>query len=150
MYLLRNGMGRVEITLPERFPYATELAVRVGDLNYGNHLGNDAVLGLLHEARRGYLRSLRTDEIGADLVGFVVADAAVIYRAQAFYGDCLRIEVAVGDFSSRSCAFYFRVSNKADGRVVAEARTGMVCFDFKAQRAVGFPPGLRARLQAGV
>lgn len=143
-------MGRVEITLPEHFPYIVELTVRVADLNYGNHLGNDAVLSLLHEARRGYLLSLGTDEIGADQVGFVVADAAVIYRAQAFYGERLRIEAAAGDFSSRSCAFYFRVSNAADGRVVAEARTGMVCFDFKAQKAVTIPAGLRARLQAGV
>lgn len=140
-------MGRVEIELPERFPFAVELAVRVGDLNYGNHLGNDAVLGLIHEARRQYIRSLGTDEIGTDGSGFVVADSAVVYRAQAFYADRLRIEVAAGDFGSRSCAFFFRVSNAADGRVVAEARTGMVSFDFKAQKAVTIPPALRAKLQ---
>ena len=142
-------MGRVAIELPERFPYAVELEVRVGDLNYGNHLGNDAVLGLIHEARRRYIRSLGSDEIGADRVGFVVADAAVIYRAQAFYADRLRIEVAAGEFGSRSCAFFFRVSTTADGRVVAEARTGMVSFDFEAQKAVSMPEALRAKLQAG-
>jgi acyl-CoA thioester hydrolase len=142
-------MGRVEIELPERFPYAVELEVRVTDLNYGNHLGNDAVLALVHEARRRYIRSLGYDEIGADGLGFVVADAAVIYRAQAFYADRLRIEVAAGDFGSRSCVFFFRVSNAADGRVVAEARTGMVSFDFSAQKAVSMPAGLRAKLQAG-
>ena len=141
-------MGRVAIELPERFPYAVELEVRVGDLNYGNHLGNDAVLGLIHEARRRYIRSLGSDEIGADRVGFVVADAAVIYRAQAFYAVRLRIEVAAGEFASRSCAFFFRVS-AADGRVVAEARTGMVSFDFEAQKAVSMPEALRAKLQAG-
>ncbi len=141
-------MGRVEIELPERFPYAVELEVRVGDLNYGNHLGNDAVLTLIHEARRRYIRSLGSDEI-ADGMGFVVADAAVVYRAQAFYAERLRIEVAAGDFGSRSCAFYFRVSNAADGRVVAEARTGMVSFDFAAQKAVSMAPELRAKLQAG-
>jgi|SRR5579859_3236991 len=140
-------MGRVEIGLPERFPYAVELEVRVGDLNYGNHLGNDAVLGLIHEARRRYIRSLGSDEIGANETGFVVADSAVVYRAQAFYADRLRIEVAAGDFGSRSCAFFFRVSNAADGRVVAEARTGMVSFDFKAQKAMTIPPALRAKLQ---
>ena len=37
-------MARVEIELPESFPSAVELEVRVSDLNYGNHLGNDAVL----------------------------------------------------------------------------------------------------------
>ena len=140
-------MARVEIELPEHFPYVLELEVRVGDLNYGNHLGNDALLGLIHEARRSYIRSLGSDEIGADETGFVVADSAVVYRAQAFYADRLRIEVAAGDFGSRSCAFFFRVSNAADGRVVAEARTGMVSFDFKAQKAMTIPPALRAKLQ---
>jgi|SRR5579859_1446537 len=140
-------MGRVAIELPERFPYAVELEVRVGDLNYGNHLGNDAVLTLIHEARRRYIRSLGSDEI-ADGLGFVVADAAVVYRAQAFYGDRLRIEVAAGEFGSRSCAFFFRVSDVAGGRVVAEARTGMVSFDFTAQKAVTMPEVLRAKLQA--
>ena len=142
-------MGRVEIELPESFPYAVELEVRVSDLNYGNHLGNDAVLALVHEARRRYLRQLGADEIGADGTGFVVADSAVIYRAQAFYADRLRIEVAAGDFGSRSCAFFFRVTAAGDGREVAEARTGMVSFDFKAQKAVTIQPELRAKLQGG-
>ena len=142
-------MGRVEIELPAAFPFAVELEVRVSDLNYGNHLGNDAVLSLIHEARRRYFRALGSDEIGSDGTGFVVADSAVTYRAQAFYGDLLRIEVAAGDFTSRSCAFFFRVSAVADGRVVAEARTGMVSFDFKAQKAVTIPPGVRAKLLAG-
>jgi acyl-CoA thioesterase FadM len=32
---------------------------------------------------------------------------------------------------------------------VAEARTGVVCFDFKSQKAVSFPPALLEKLQAG-
>jgi acyl-CoA thioester hydrolase len=141
-------MPRVEITLPDRFPYSTELEVRVSDLNYGNHVGNDAVLALIHEARRRYVRSLGHDEIGADGLGFVVGDAAVVYRAQAFYGERLKVEVAAGEFQSRSCAFFYKVS-KEGGVTVAEARTGLVCFDFKAQKAVSFPPGLLQGLQRG-
>ena len=138
-------MPRVEIALPERFPFSTTLEVRVGDLNYGNHVGNDQVLGLIHEARRRYIRSLGADEIGTDGMGFVIADAAVVYRAQAFYGDSLTIEVAAGEFQSRSCAFFYKVSKV--GSVVAEARTGVVCFDFKAQKAQAFPPALLQKLQ---
>ena len=140
-------MGRVQIELPERFHFSTELEVRVGDLNYGNHLGNDQLLSLLHEARRRYLCSLGEDEIGSDGMGFVIADAAVVYRAQAFYGDRLRIELAAGEFQSRSCAFFYRASK--DEETVAEARTGVVCFDFRAQKAVSFPPGLLVKLRAG-
>ena len=141
-------MPRVEIALPERFTFRTELEVRVSDLNYGNHLGNDAVLGLLHEARRRYFRSLGADEIGTGGIGFVVADFAVVYRSQAFYGDRLTAELAAGEFGSRGCAFHYRLS-QADGRVVAEARSGHVCFDFRSQKAVSIPPDLSAKLQAG-
>jgi acyl-CoA thioester hydrolase len=138
-------MPRVEIELPAHFAFSTQLEVRVTDLNYGNHVGNDQVLGLIHEARRRYLRSLGADEIGADGMGFVIADAAVVYRAQAFYGENLTVQVAAGEFQSRSCAFFYKVS-KGD-TVVAEARTGVVCFDFKAQKAVSFPPALLQGLQ---
>lgn len=141
-------MGRVQIELPERFAFSTDLEVRVADLNYGNHLGNDGVLSLLHEARRRYLRSLGEDEIGADGLGFVIADAAVVYRAQAFYGDRLTVDVAAGEFQSRSCAFFHR-ARRADGVTVAEARLGVVCFDFKAQKATSFSPALLAKLQGG-
>ena len=138
-------MPRVEISLPERFPFSTTLEVRVSDLNYGNHVGNDQMLTLVHEARRRYLRSLGADEIGADGMGFVIADAAVVYRAQAFYAEPLTVEVAAGEFQSRSCSFFYRMSKP--GSVVAEVRTGVVCFDFKAQKAVAFPPDLLQKLQ---
>jgi YbgC/YbaW family acyl-CoA thioester hydrolase len=138
-------MPRVEIELPEHFAFSTELEVRVSDLNYGNHVGNDGVLTLIHEVRRRYIRSLGADEIGTDGMGFVIADAAIVYRAQAFYGERLKIEVAAGEFQSRSCTFFYKVSKP--GVTVAEARTGVVCFDFKAQKAMAFPPALLAKLQ---
>lgn len=140
-------MGRIHIELPERFPFETELEVRVGDLNYGNHLGNDSVLTLVHEARRRYLHALGVEEIGADGVGFVVADAAVVYRAQAFHGDRLRFQLAAGELQSRGCTVFCRVSGAADGRTVAEVRTGLVCFDFRAQKTLVLPEALRLKLE---
>jgi acyl-CoA thioester hydrolase len=141
------NMSRVAIDLPELFPFSTELAVRVSDLNYGNHLGNDSVLTLIHEARRRFLQSLGLEEIGADGLGFVIADAAVTYRAQAFYGDHLRVEVAAGDFGSRGCDFYYRITHAAAGHVVAEAKTGVVYFDFHAQKTVSLPAKVLAKLR---
>ncbi len=143
-------MARISIELPEQFPFSTELEVRVGDLNYGNHLGNDRVLTLIHEARRRFLESLGLEEIGADGLGFVIADAAVVYRAQAFYGDRLRIEVAAGNFGSRGCDFYYRIAHVNDSRVVAEAKTGVVCFDFPAQKTISFPVKVLTKLRGSV
>lgn len=141
-------MPRINIDLPEHFPFSTELDVRVGDLNYGNHLGNDQALGLIHEARRRYLRALKLEEIAADGSGLVIADAALIYRAQAFYADRLRIQVAAGDFSSRGCDFYYRVSQAATDLDVIHAKTGIVCFDFHVQRVINMPEAMRRALGA--
>ncbi|MGH8372194.1 MAG: acyl-CoA thioesterase [Gammaproteobacteria bacterium] len=141
-------MARIHIELPEQFPFSTELEVRVGDLNYGNHLGNDQALGLIHEARRRYLRALNLEEIAADGSGLVIADAALIYRAQAFYGERLHIQVAAGDFSSRGCDFYYRLSQLDTDRDVVHAKTGVVCFDFRSQKVVSMPAAMRKALGA--
>lgn len=143
-------MTRISLQLPDEFPFSTELEVRVGDLNYGNHLGNDSLLTLIHEARRRFLLALGIEEIGADGIGLVIADAAVVYRSQAFYADKLRIEVAIGEFASRSCEFYYRVSQATGSRVVAEAKTGAVCFDFRAQKTVAFPAAIRDNLRSAL
>ena len=59
-------MPRIRLELPDRFHFRTSLTVRVTDLNYGRHLGNDAVLGLLHEARVRFLRSLGYAELDVE------------------------------------------------------------------------------------
>ena len=51
-------MARLHIDLPEKFNFATELAVRVSDLNYGGHVGNDSMLTLMQEARTLFYRDL--------------------------------------------------------------------------------------------
>ena len=46
---------RIQINLPEHFCFSTRITVEVGHLNYGNHLANDAVLRIAHEARLRFL-----------------------------------------------------------------------------------------------
>ena len=74
-------MARIEINLPETFLFSTELKVRVTDLNYGNHVGNDNILGLIHEARMQFYRSLGfKNELSFEgSIGQVISDAAIVY-----------------------------------------------------------------------
>jgi acyl-CoA thioester hydrolase len=44
-------MARVAIDLPEQFPFSAGIAVRISDINYGGHIGYDAIISLIHEAR---------------------------------------------------------------------------------------------------
>lgn len=44
-------MARVHVQIPAHTHFEATVPVRVTDLNYGNHLGNDALLSIMHEAR---------------------------------------------------------------------------------------------------
>ena len=101
-------MARLSLTLPDEFGFATEIDVRVTDLNYGRHLGNDAMLGMIHEARVRFLAAhgAREGDVGGKPL--VLADAAIVYRAEAFLGDRLRFEVAVGDIGRVGCDLCYR------------------------------------------
>ncbi len=127
-------MARVKLELPDRFVFRTELEVRVGDINYGNHLGNDALLGLLHEARIRLLAAYGQTELDCCGASLIMADCAIVYRSEAFLGETLAVDIALGDFNRHGCDVVYRVTEKASGREVARAKTGIVFFDYAARR----------------
>ena len=65
-------MARIRIEMPEQFPFSTQLPVRITDINYGGHGGNDAILGMIHERRMQYLRSLGYSEMEFEGVGMIM------------------------------------------------------------------------------
>jgi len=137
-------MARVEIELPETFPFSTEIPIRIDDLNYGNHLGNDSVLTLAQEARVRLLARHGWKELDVVGAGLIQVDAAIVYRAEGHYGMVLRIEVAVVDVRTRGCDFLFRLSDVASGKEVARVKTGVVFFDYAARKVIHTPAPFRA------
>ena len=142
-------MPRVKVALPDAFPFATEIPVRVTDLNYGGHLGNDALLGLLHEARVHFLRSLGVpnDYDPVTKLGLIMVDAAVEYKGEAFHGDVLRVQMAAADPGKYGFDVVYHVHNQA-GKEVARAKTGMLCFDYNTHKLRLLPEALAARVGA--
>ncbi len=137
-------MARVEIDLPEAFLFETTLPVRIGDVNYGGHLGNDSVLSLAHEARMRFLAAHGfPSELDVAGVGLVMCDAAVVYRAEGRWGMELRVQVAAADVRTRGFDLVFRMTDAATGREIARAKTGMLWFDYAARKLVRMPEAFR-------
>ena len=137
-------MTRVRLEMPEGFLFTTAIPLRVSDINYGGHLGNDAVLSLAQEARMRFLRSHGWTEQDVRGVGMIMRDAVVVYRSEAFYGDVLTIDVAVADMGQLGCDFLFRMVNKESGKEVAEVKTGMVFFDYSKRKPSPIPAEFRS------
>jgi len=132
-------MARVRLELPETFQFTTELAVRITDINYGRHLGNDSLLSMLHEARVRLLKELGFTEFDIDGRGIIMVDAAIMYKSEAFHGDVLRIGVSVRDFSQFGCDFVYKVERMGSGEEIARAKTGIVFFDYDRRTPVQVP-----------
>ena len=131
-------MSRIKLTMPEKILYKTKIAVRITDINYGNHLGNDSVLSIAHEARVRFLNSLGYSEMDVDSAAIIMSDAAVVYQREAFYGERLEIDMAVGDISRKSCDFFYHIKNE-NQQSVAIVKTGIVFFDYKTKKPQRVP-----------
>lgn len=134
-------MARIKLTLPESFSFSTTLPVRITDLNYGGHVGNDTILTLLHEARMQYLQSLGYSELDFGGVSLIMADVAIEFKAELFYGDALKAYVAASDFTRVGFDLYYELLVEKEGRevTIAAAKTGMVCFNYGTRKVVAVP-----------
>ncbi len=140
-------MARVKIQLPGSPPFQTVIPIRVGDLNYGGHLGNDAVLSIAHEARLRFLASRGLSEMDLAGTGVVMTDCAVQYQSQGDRGQRLRVEVGVGDVSRGGFDLYYRMTDEETGQAVATVKTGLTCFDYEAKKIRRLPEAARAALE---
>ena len=139
-------MARIKINLPETFSFTTELPIRITDLNYGGHLGNDALLSLLHEARVRFLKTHGYSELNFAGTGLIMADVGIVYKGEGFYGDMLTIEITAYEFSKYGFDLVYRLANQ-NGKEIAHAKTGMLCFDYTARKLQAVPPEAVARLE---
>ncbi len=138
-------MARIKLQLPTQPLFETTIPVRITDINYGNHLGNDALVGLLHEARVLWLTSLRYTELDIEGVGIIMSDLAVEYKNEAFYGDNIFIKLFIGETTSVSFELYYALFNQHH-KEIAKAKTGMVCFDYNSRKIAPLPAGFIAKL----
>ncbi len=141
-------MARVKIDMPETYRFITQLPIRITDINYGGHLGNDAVVSILQEARMRYLATFGATELKALGTALIMADAAIVYKGEGFYGDQLTVEVTADEFSTVGFDLFYRVSTFRGGQLtlIAEAKTGMVCFDYEARKVARLPEALKEQL----
>lgn len=132
-------MARIKLTLPASFSFFARIPVRITDVNYGNHLGNDSLLSLIHEARMQYLASLGFTEMNVGGAGLIMSDAAIEFTSEAFYGDVLNVYMAADDFSRVGFDLYYKLVKEGSETVVAKAKTGMICFDYAARKITAVP-----------
>ena len=143
-------MARIKVNLPEFFPFNTSIPVRITDLNYGAHVGNDTVLSFIHEARVRFLKSFGYSELNLEGVGLIMSDVSIEFKKEIFYGDEINVAVAAMDFSRVGFDLVYKLENLANpaATLLALAKTGMVCYDYSLKKVSGLPDAVKGKLSA--
>lgn len=138
-------MPRIKIELPDTFSFTTDIPLYTSHINASGHLDNAQLILLVSEARERFLRSLDYTSSNIEGLGIVLADAALQYVSEAFYGEVLQVAMTANDFNKRGCDFVYRVTDRDSGREVARGKSGVVFFDYSARKVGEVPSGFRAR-----
>ena len=126
-----------------RYVYTQEVAFR--DLDAFGHVNNGVYLTYVENARIGYAR----DVIGIDsLEGLlmIVASVKVDFRSRANLGDTLEIGARTTRVGTKS--FDLEYELRVGERLVAEAKTVLVAYDYATSSPKEIPTEWRQRLAA--
>ena len=131
-------MPRIKLSLPKKKHFSTTMFLRIYDMNYGGHMGNDAVLSIVHEARVRFLKHLGVSEKNFYCSGLLMADSAIVYKKEAFYGEQLNITITVSDLYKCGFELFYLICN-AENKEIARVKTGLVCYNHNIKKLVRLP-----------
>ena len=142
-------MSRIKIDLPANLNFQTSIPVRITDLNYGGHVGNDAILSLIHEARMQFLKNIGYSELEFSGLGLIMTDAGIEFKNELFYGDIVFASVGCANLSKVSFDIFYKLEKKVNdsSQLVATAKTGMACYDYAKKKVSSIPEEARRKLQ---
>lgn len=142
-------MARIKIEIPEKIIGTFSIPIRIADINYGNHVGNDAFVSIIHEARMQWLKQYDYTELKIEGIGLIMSDLALEFKNEAFYGDIVEVTLAAAEISRVGFELYYQLSANRNNKsiLLANAKTGMVCYDYTAKKVAAIPEKLKAILE---
>jgi acyl-CoA thioester hydrolase len=141
-------VARVKLAPLDHYQNIYKTTVEVTDINYGNHLGNDALVGMVHRARVHFLHWLGASEndLGDGKTGILLADLIVNYREESFLFDKLSVESSIGEVRSKGFRMFHKITAE-HGRLIALAETGVVAFDYQKRKVARIPESFVSKIR---
>lgn len=135
--------------MPAVFTFKTMIPVRITDINYGGHVGNHAILSILHEARIQYLKYYGYTELDLNGISLIMRDVCIEFKRELFYGDKVIASVAANEFSRVAFEMYYKLETEYQNEnvIVATARTGMVAYDYANRKIIAIPEPVKQALR---
>jgi acyl-CoA thioester hydrolase len=138
------------------FACRRDVEVRFADTDAMGHVNNAVYLTYIEIARAAYYETATGHPLplgvhGAE-EGMILADARIVFRAPAFYGETVTVETRVTGLGRTSFTMDHRItaptSRYADARLIAVAESVLVTYDYVAARPIPLPGALVDGIEA--
>jgi acyl-CoA thioesterase FadM len=134
-------MARIKIEIQGTCLGTVIVPVRITDVNYGGHVGNDAIVALLHEARVQWLKQHSYSEMDFAGSALIMSGLSVEFKNEAFFGDELSIEIYAGEITRVGFELLYVINTIRQQKhsLIARAMTNMVCFNYQTKKLIPVP-----------
>jgi acyl-CoA thioester hydrolase len=139
-------MPRIKIDLPEKFfDISISIPVRITDINYGDHVGNDSLVAIIHEARMQFLQHHGFTELDIEGIGLIMSDLIVEFKNESFYKDVIDVKMGSDNISRVSFELFYQLTSIRNNEkiIIANAKTTMVCYDYELKKVAALPGKLK-------
>ncbi|MFA6878453.1 MAG: thioesterase family protein [Fusobacterium sp.] len=119
--------------------FSTSYKVRVDDINYGGHMGNERALILFQQTRTEWLNSIELDELNiGEEKGIIQLESHVYYLKEVVFGEELLCAIKNIEVVKSSFDIFYEVKNK-NNEIVIKGSTRMMAFDYKRKKISRIP-----------
>ena len=129
------------------FTVVHELHPRFRDTDAMGHINNAVYITYLEVARQEYWRKFE-DAPDYRRVPFILAHVTCDFRAEALVLEVLDVGIRCVWIGGKSFAFAYGIRERESQRLVVEATTIQVCYDYATKQSFPVPDDLRRRLEA--
>lgn len=138
-------MARLKIELPQKLLTSVFIPVRITDINYGNHVGNNSIVEIIHEARVQFLKKHGFTELDVAGTALIMSELLVEFKNESFYNDLFEIKIFSGEITHVSFELFYEISVNRGGQkiIIALSKTGMVCYNYEIKKVKTVPEELK-------
>jgi len=131
----------------DAFRHRTRLEVRFRDIDAFEHVNNASFFTYIEEARIKYLVDvLKISEV--ERLPLILAAVQIDFRSPILFGQVVEVGTRVNWIGRTSFSMSHHLIATPDDRLVAEADSVLVCYDYASEAPIPVPDAWRAAFSA--
>jgi len=130
----------------DAYRHRTTLQVRFRDIDAFKHVNNAVFFSYVEQARIRYLLDVLEPDRPFDRLPLILARVELDFRSPIQFGEDVEVETQVDRIGRSSIAMSHRMTAGADHRLVGEAQSVLVTYDYAIARPMPVPDEWRRRI----